>query len=119
VSSSHIKDPLEKVQRDSNRIMAFTALATSLLLFIVLAGGGYALFREQQKLSDAISSDCDYLKVIAEAPVKVSGPMQTSRLAVQWIDDSRRAFQHHGCTGLAPPSMGLLQLEITYGIKGY
>jgi hypothetical protein len=113
------RDPLDKVQRDSNRIMAFTALAMSTLLILVLGGGGYTFYRTQQRLSDAITSDCDYLRVIAEAPVKISGPMQTSRLAVQWIIDSRRAYEHHGCSALAPPSPDLIRLENKYGIRGY
>lgn len=107
------RDPLEKVQRDSGRIIAFTALVTSCLVILVVAGGGWTFLRIYHELQVANRSTCDFYRLIGTAPIQISGPQKTSRLGVQIIGSAREAYTGRNC-GVLPPNPGIDQLEEIY-----
>lgn len=125
-------DPLDKVTRDSSRILAFTALVLSLVLIVVIAIGTVLVVRaftqlssddaRAQKQTEVIvreeASLCDFFNVIATVPVITSGPHKSTKILVRWIIDSRNTYAARSCVPRLPnPSHDLLQLAVEYNLN--
>lgn len=124
-------DPLDKVTRDSSRILAFTALVLSMILVVVITVGTIIVVRaysqlnsddsRAQKQTEVIvreeASLCDFFNVIATVPVITSGPHKSTRILVRWIIDSRNTYVARSCVPQLPnPSHDLLQLAVEYNL---
>lgn len=116
-------DPLGKIVRDSNRILAFTALAvSSALVVLVLVAGwfGYHFYNQlkttQDQINAAKKSTCDFYYVIGTIEVIDHGPQKSGKALIRLIVDSRTTYEKRVCGHLPSPSPALIRLSREYGI---
>lgn len=116
-------DDLGKIIRDSNRILAFTALTvSSALVVLVIVGSwfGYHYYTQlrdtQNQINAAKKSTCDFYYVIGTIEVIDHGPQKSGKALVRLIDDSRTTYQKRVCGNLPFPSPALINLSREYGV---
>ena len=132
MTEKHTSDPLDKVTRDSARILAFTSFVLSALLVVVIAIGTMLITHafgqlhsddiKSQRQTEVITREeaslCDFFDVVATVPVITSGPHKSTKILVRWIIDSRNTYTARSCVPPLPdPSHDLLQLAVEYNLK--
>lgn len=132
MTEKHASDPLDKVTRDSARILAFTSFVLSILLVVFIAAGTIIIThafgqlhsddtraqRQTEVITREEASLCDFFNVIATVPVITTGSHKSTRILVRWIIDSRNTYTARSCVPPLPdPSHDLLQLAVEYNLK--
>src|ERR1700748_645222 len=119
MSEQEPKDPkeaLNKIQKDSARILAFTAISVSALMTVVVIVGSWFGYHFYQQITQGRSSTCSFYHDLGTIPLSSSGPTATGRVGVKLIVDARNSFEQRGCGALPPPSRELIQLAEKFGI---
>jgi uncharacterized protein YpmB len=123
-------DPLDKVAKDSNRILALIALIMSSLVVVLVVGGGIIftsqyqqikrteqqVINTQQQQEQGKKSTCDFYSVIGTLPVLSSGANKAGQSLVRLIGDARITYSKRKCGVLPPPSISLIDLSVEYNI---
>lgn len=124
------EEKLSKITRDSQRILAFTALAVSSALVVLVVVGSWFGYHYYQQLSTAErniastshqiqaakKSTCDFYAVIAAIAVVDKGPQKSGRSLVRLIGDARITYEKRGCGRLSPAGPALTNLSREYGV---